>query len=104
PVYDTLAAKGAQWGVSYEVEVPLWYAPDGVKDEFSWRRSTDFEHVAKEVVAVREGVGLSEISNFAKYKVTGEGAAAWLDRMLACKLPRRGRMTLAPMLKDDGRL
>ncbi|TGV77492.1 FAD-dependent oxidoreductase, partial [Mesorhizobium sp. M00.F.Ca.ET.149.01.1.1] len=104
PVYDTLAAKGAQWGVSYGLEVPLWYAPDGVKDEFSWRRSTDFEHVAKEVVAVREGVGLSEISNFAKYKVTGEGAAAWLDRMLACKLPRRGRMTLAPMLKDDGRL
>ncbi|TGS79246.1 aminomethyl transferase family protein, partial [Mesorhizobium sp. M2D.F.Ca.ET.178.01.1.1] len=36
--------------------------------------------------------------------VTGEGAAAWLDRMLACKLPKRGRMTLAPMLKNDGRL
>ncbi|TPI84050.1 FAD-dependent oxidoreductase [Mesorhizobium sp. B2-8-9] len=104
PLYDTLSAKGAQWGVSYGLEVPLWYAPDGVKDEFSWRRSTDFDHVAKEVAAVRDGVGLSEISNFAKYKVTGEGAAAWLDRMLACRLPKRGRMTLAPMLKDDGRL
>ena len=33
-------------------------------------------------------VGLSEISNFAKYKVTGAGAEAWLDRMLACKLPQ----------------
>ncbi|MBZ9813003.1 FAD-dependent oxidoreductase [Mesorhizobium sp. CA7] len=104
PVYDTLSAKGAQWGVSYGLEVPLWYAPDGVKEEFSWRRSTDFDHVAKEVASVRNGVGLSEISNFAKYKVTGEGAAAWLDRMLACRLPKRGRMTLAPMLKDDGRL
>ncbi|WP_217569602.1 FAD-dependent oxidoreductase [Mesorhizobium sp. GbtcB19] len=104
PVYDTLAAKGAQWGVSYGLEVPLWYAPEGVKDEFSWRRSSDFDHVAKEVATVRNGVGLSEISNFAKYKVTGEGAAAWLDRMLACKLPGRGRMTLTPMLKDDGRL
>ncbi|PBB17593.1 FAD-dependent oxidoreductase [Mesorhizobium sp. WSM4313] len=104
PLYDTLSAKGAQWGVSYGLEVPLWYAPDGVKDEFSWRRSTDFDHVAKEVAAVRDGVGLSEISNFAKYKVTGEGVAAWLDRMLACRLPKRGRMTLAPMLKDDGRL
>ncbi|TPJ21224.1 FAD-dependent oxidoreductase [Mesorhizobium sp. B2-7-2] len=104
PVYDTLSAKGAQWGVSYGLEVPLWYAPEGVKDEFSWRRSTDFDHVAKEVAAVRDGVGLSEISNFAKYKVTGEGAAAWLDRMLACRLPKRGRMTLAPMLKEDGKL
>ena len=36
--------------------------------------------------------------------MTGEGAEAWLDRMLACKLPKPGRMTLAPMLKDDGKL
>ncbi|MER9633894.1 FAD-dependent oxidoreductase [Mesorhizobium sp. M0228] len=104
PVYDLLSAKGAQWGVAYGLEVPLWYAPEGVRDEFSWRRSSDFEHVANEVKTVREGVGLSEISSFAKYKVTGEGAAAWLDRLLACKLPRPGRMTLAPMLKEDGRL
>ncbi|TPI14448.1 FAD-dependent oxidoreductase [Mesorhizobium sp. B4-1-3] len=104
PLYDTLAAKGAQWGVSYGLEVPLWYAPEDVTDEFSWRRSTDFNHVAKEVAVVRNGVGLSEISNFAKYKVTGEGASAWLDRIFACKLPKRGRMTLAPMLKADGKL
>ncbi|RWM29017.1 FAD-dependent oxidoreductase [Mesorhizobium sp.] len=104
PVYDTLSAKGAQWGVAYGLEVPLWYALEGVKDEFSWRRSSDFDHVAGEVAAVRNGVGLSEISSFAKYKITGEGAAAWLDRMLACKLPKPGRMTLAPMLKEDGKL
>ncbi|TGP23102.1 MULTISPECIES: FAD-dependent oxidoreductase [unclassified Mesorhizobium] len=104
PVYDTLSAKGAQWGVAYGLEVPLWYAPEGVSDEFSWRRSTDFDHVAKEVAAVRNGVGLAEISSFAKYRVTGEGAAAWLDRILACKLPKPGRMTLAPMLKQDGKL
>jgi dimethylglycine dehydrogenase len=104
PLYDILSAKGAQWGASYGLEVPLWYAPEGVKDEFSWRRSSDFEHVAKEVAAVRNGVGLSEISGFAKYRVAGEGAEAWLDRLLACRLPKPGRMALAPMLKDDGRL
>ena len=104
PIYDLLAAKGAQFGVSYGLEVPLWFAPAGVKDEFSWRRSTDFSHVAEEVKAVRERVGLIEISNFAKYRVTGEGAAAALDRLLACKLPAEGRMTLAPMLKEDGKL
>jgi len=104
PVYDLLAARGAQFGVAYGLEVPLWYAPAGVKDEFSWRRSSDFSHVAKEVAAVRNGVGLSEISSFAKYRVTGEGAEAWLDRMLACNLPKPGRMTLAPMLKEDGKL
>jgi dimethylglycine dehydrogenase len=104
PIYDLLAAKGAQFGVAYGLEVPLWYAPEGVKDEFSWRRSTDFKHVAEEVKAVRERVGLSETTSFAKYEVEGEGAEAFLDRILACKLPREGRMALAPMLKHDGKL
>jgi dimethylglycine dehydrogenase len=90
--------------VAYGLEVPLWYAPEGVRDEFSLRRSTDFTHVAREVATVRERVGLSEISSFAKYRVTGKGAEAWLDRMLACALPKPGRMTLAPMLKEDGKL
>ncbi|MGE3305910.1 MAG: FAD-dependent oxidoreductase, partial [Rhizobiaceae bacterium] len=87
PVYDLLAAKGAQFGVAYGLEVPLWYAPAGVKDEFSWRRSSDFAYVAEEVSSVRQRVGLLEISSFAKYRVTGEGASAWLDRFLAAKLP-----------------
>ncbi|HHZ07241.1 MAG TPA: FAD-dependent oxidoreductase [Rhizobiales bacterium] len=104
PVYDLLSARGAQWGASYGLEVPLWFAPEGVKDEFSWRRSTDFAHVAKEVATVRGSVGLSEISGFAKYRVRGPGAAAYLDRLLACRLPKPGRMTLAPMLKEDGKL
>ncbi|EDP62356.1 dimethylglycine dehydrogenase [alpha proteobacterium BAL199] len=104
PVYDLLSAQGAQWGVAYGLEVPLWFAPAGVSDAFSWRRSTDFEHVAREVAAVRDGVGLSETTSFAKYTVTGDGAEEWLDRMLACRLPKPGRMTLAPMLKEDGKL
>ena len=36
--------------------------------------------------------------------MVGQGAEAWLDKILACKLPKAGRMTLAPMLKEDGRL
>ena len=104
PIYDLLEARGAQFGASFGLEVPLWFAPNGERDEFSWRRSTDFDHVGAEARAVRESVGLTEISNFAKYSVEGPGAAAWLDRMLACKLPAIGRMTLAPMLKEDGRV
>ena len=104
PIYDLLEARGAQFGASFGLEVPLWFAPNGERDEFSWRRSTDFDHVGAEARAVRESVGLTEISNFAKYSIEGPGAAAWLDGMLACKLPAIGRMTLAPMLKEDGRV
>lgn len=77
--------------------MPLWFAPHGVSDTFYWRRSTDFLHVGGEARAVRQSVGLMEIAGFAKYAVTGDGAAAWLDRMLACQLPVEGRMTLAPI-------
>ncbi|WP_300515053.1 FAD-dependent oxidoreductase [Aliiroseovarius sp.] len=104
PIYDLLAARGARFGVAHGLEVPLWFAPEGVEDEFSWRRSTDFDSVGAEARAVRDSIGLIETSGFAKYTVTGTGAQAWLDRMLACRIPAEGRMTLAPMLKDDGRV
>jgi dimethylglycine dehydrogenase len=57
-----------------------------------------------EVKAVREGIGVIETSGFAKYMITGEGAEKWLDIILSCKIPEIGRMTLAPMLKDDGKV
>lgn len=104
PIYDRLVGMGAQMGDSWGLEAALWYAPEGVRDVFSWRRSTDFEHVKAEVRAVREGVGLTETSGFCKFMVRGPGARAWLDGMLACRIPKPGRMTLAPMLKEDGKL
>ena len=104
PIYDRLAAHGARFGAMAGLEVPLWYAPAELRDEFSWYRSTDFDTVAAEVRSVRERVGLMETTSFAKYAVSGRGAAEWLDRMLACRLPAPGRMTLAPMLKHDGKL
>nr|WP_314085906.1 FAD-dependent oxidoreductase [uncultured Shinella sp.] len=104
PIYDKLKAAGAVFGASYGLEAPLWFAPEGVEDQFSWRRSTDFDTVGAEAKAVRESVGLMETSGFAKYAVKGRGAEAWLDRLLTCRIPAIGRMTLAPMLKDDGKL
>ena len=104
PIYDRLRSRGAQFGAAAGLEMPLWLAPEGVRDEFSWHRSTDFDTVGEEVRAARCNVGLSETTGFAKYRVTGPGAAAWLDQMLACRLPAPGRMVLAPMLKEDGKL
>ncbi|MEL7174388.1 MAG: glycine cleavage system protein T, partial [Pseudomonadota bacterium] len=104
PIYDKLIAEGAQMGDSWGLEAPLWFAPKGVEDQFSWRRSTDHEHVREEVRAVRENVGLMEISGFSKFFVKGPGARNFLDTVLACRIPQPGRLTLAPMLKEDGKL
>ena len=104
PVYDLLVEAGAVMGDAAGVEIPLWYAPEGVEDVHSFRRSTDFEHVGAECRAVRKGVGISEISGFAKYEVIGDGGRDWLDRVLAGRMPKPGRMSLTPMLDPNGRL
>jgi dimethylglycine dehydrogenase len=106
PIYDRLVADNAVMGESYGLEYPLWFAPKGepATEVFSFRRSTDFPHVAAECRRVREGVGVMETSGYAKYVVTGEGAEAWLSHLLANKVPAEGRMVLTPMLNHEGRL
>lgn len=106
PIYDRLLEKGAVMGANFGLEHALWFAPPGVAraETPTYRRSEAFEHVKAECRAVRQAVGLYETSNYGKYEVSGAGARAWLDQLLACKLPRPGRIALAPMLNDAGRL
>ncbi len=107
PLYDIMvrdnhAVMGDTWGL----EVPLWFAPSAKEahDVLSFHRSNDFEHVGNEVRTVRNSVGVTEISNFAKYEVTGTGAEAFLSRMMANTMPRTGRLILTPMLNENGKL
>ncbi len=104
PVYEMMLKHGAVMGDNWGLEAPLWFAPESVEDVFSFRRSTDFEHVAAECAAVRTSVGLSETSAFAKYEVTGTDAENWLSHMMANRMPREGRIVLTPMLNEAGKL
>ncbi len=53
---------------------------------------------------MRDSVGLLDISAFSRYEVSGLGAERWLDRLVACALPKPGRARLAPMLGENGKL
>ena len=53
---------------------------------------------------MREAVGINEIHNFGKYEVTGTDAEVWLNRIMANRMPREGRIALTPMLSPKGRL
>ncbi len=105
-LYDVMRAQGAVMGDSWGLEVPLWFAPKGVepKDVVSFHRSNDFVHVGNECRLVREGVGVTEIANFAKYEFTGSGAEAFLSRLMTNKMPKVGRLILTPMLNPNGKL
>ena len=105
PAHDAMTAAGARWGVSWGLEVPLYFAPSPEFEEApTLRRSNAYEIVGGECRAVREGVGLLDISAFSRSEVTGPRARAWLDRLLASRIPEPGRIRLAPMLGPDGRL
>jgi dimethylglycine dehydrogenase len=106
PMYDTFDKMGAVWGAQYGLEVVNYFA-QGDEPRFetpSFRRSNAFDATAREVKAVREGVGINEVQNFGKYLVTGAGARAWLDRIMAGRIPQPGRLSLTPMLSPKGRL
>jgi dimethylglycine dehydrogenase len=106
PIYERLQAAGAVMGANFGLEHALWFAPDGVAaaETPTYRRSEAFEFVRAECQAVRGTVGLYETTNYGKYEVTGRGARAWLDRVFACRIPRPGRLALAPMLSAAGRI
>jgi dimethylglycine dehydrogenase len=106
PIYDRLTAAGAVMGANFGLENALWFAPAGVEpvETPTYRRSEAFPIVRAECQAVRSTVGVYETTNYGKYEVTGRGARAWLDRVFACKIPRSGRLGLAPMLNPAGRI
>ena len=106
PIYDLMTAEGAQWGVSWGLEVPLYFAPKGTSfaETPTLQRSNAFPLVASEAKAARDGVVMFDTSAFARYEVAGPGARDWLDQLLACKIPSSGKARLAPMLSPSGRL
>jgi len=104
PAYDAMTEAGCQWGNSWGLETPLYFARPGFAEKPTLKRSNAFEIVAAECRAVREGVGLLDIAPFSRYEVTGPEAERWLDVMTVSRMARPGRAKLAPMLSETGKL
>ena len=130
PCYERMESLGAVFGSVYGWERPNWFAPAGYalsetemnrpdvllnetgaapdatgnrRERWSFRRSNYFEHVGNECRHVHEKVGLLDMSAFAKFEVSGSGAAAWLDGLFVNHIPKCvGRMSLCHMLTPMG--
>jgi dimethylglycine dehydrogenase len=102
--YDGMSAAGCEWTASWGLEIPAYFAPLGFRENTALKRSNAFEIVGAEALQVRRAAGLVDITAYARYAVSGASAEAWLDRLLACRLPKPGQARLAPMLGHDGRL
>lgn len=105
PIYSDLLARGAVMGQTYGWERPLWYAPDGVpaEDEPSFQRPNWWDHVGKEARAMAEGCGLSEMSTYGKFRISGPDACAFLDHIGSAKCPEAaGGIALSLLLNTRG--
>jgi len=130
PCYDRMKQLGAVFGTVYGWERPNWFAPqdyrlseadlaqadvllnnnhappleDGrIVEKYSFRRSNYFEFIGQECRHVTRKVGLLDMTAFAKCTVSGPGAEAWLESLMANRIPKRiGRIGLCHMLTKKG--
>ena len=107
PLFDLLKSKGAVHEEVYGFERPRWFARNGVaqRDHYSFRRNDVHDMVAFEVNAVRNAVGIMDVTAFTKILVEGPDADDFLDRLVANRMPvRDGGIVLAHMLNRRGRI
>ena len=105
PLFDRLKDKGAVYTQTFGWERPKWFSANGQEEDYSYRRNATFDVVREECLAVRESVGVIDLTGFAKYDICGADAESFLNRVLANRMPKRdGGIALAHFLSRNGRI
>jgi 4-methylaminobutanoate oxidase (formaldehyde-forming) len=88
PLHEALKSEGAVFGEFSGWERANWFADEGQKPayEYSWKRQNWFENSAREHKAIRENVGLYDMTSFGKIKVEGPDAESFLNFVAASNL------------------
>ncbi|MBN9067934.1 MAG: GcvT family protein [Rhizobiales bacterium] len=105
PLHEHLKARGAVFGEVAGWERANWFAREGQEREYrySWNRQNWFENNREEHLAVRNGVGLFDMTSFGKIRVEGRDALAFLQRLCANDLDvPAGRIVYTQMLNERG--
>jgi len=105
PCYERLKSMGGVFGQKFGWERANWFATDGMpqQDDWSFRRSKWFEAIDREIKNVTNNVGVLDMTAFAKCRISGKGAARFLDSFVANRLPKKiGQITLSHALNSNG--
>ena len=106
-LHEKLKARGAVYEEVYGHERPRWFARNGLeqRDYYSFSRPAWHDIVAFETRAVRERVGIMDVTAFTKVEVAGPDAHALLDRLTPNRLPQKtGGICLTHLLNRRGRI
>tara|TARA_R110000787_G_scaffold86057_5_gene183170 strand:- start:2782 stop:5232 length:2451 start_codon:yes stop_codon:yes gene_type:complete len=104
-LHDRLAKAGACFGEVSGWERPNWYAPDGMEPAYaySYKRQNWFDANAVEHKAVREAVGLFDLSSFGKFLIQGRDAEQMLNRVSGNDMSvEPGRIVYTQLLNERG--
>ena len=107
PMYEILKNHGAVFEEVYGHERARWFAVEGIEpaDHYSFTRIQVHDIVGAEVRAVRERVGIMDITAFAKIEIAGTDADKALDLLIVNDRPRStGQIELTYMLNRRGRI
>jgi len=105
PIHEHLKARGAVFGEVAGNERANWFAKEGQQREYkySWNRQNWFDNQRDEHLAVRNGVGLFDMSSFGKIRVEGRDALSFLQRLCANQMDvAPGKIVYTQMLNHRG--
>jgi glycine cleavage system T protein len=105
PIHEKLKSRGAVFGETAGWERANWFADEGQEREYdySWKRQNWFGNQAREHKAVREAVGLFDMTSFGKIRVEGRDALGFLNRLCANEMDvDAGRIVYTQMLNAHG--
>lgn len=105
PLHELLKQQGAVFGETAGWERANWFANEGQKREYeySWKRQNWFENSRAEHMAIRENVGMYDMTSFGKIRIEGADAEAFLNDVCANSLSvASGKIVYTQMLNERG--
>ena len=88
PLHEHMKSHGAVFGETAGWERANWFALGDQAREYaySWGRQAFFDNIRHEHLAVRNGVGLYDMTSFGKIRVEGRDACRFLDKICGARM------------------
>ena len=105
PIHDRLTANGAAFSQNAGWERADWFAPQGVEPvhQYTWEKPNWLEYQGEEHMAVRDGVGLYDLTSMGKFLFQGRDAEQVLQKLCSNDIAVPvGKVVYTPVLNERG--
>jgi len=106
PLTKVLEDEGAEFGVVNGWERVAYFKPSSdFKEVHAFRFNETFAVVGKEIEAVKNAVGMTEVNGFNRFEITGPGVHDWLEKIVCGRVSHKpGKVGLTYLLSEYGNI